>query len=95
MAQTKHCAMALQIRQGRINESWAKAIPSDQRPAGATAPSKRLAQDRACEKGRSLGRFRIQRREKHWSPEALIKDAVSSHKVGNADIPLRVQETSH
>jgi len=82
--------MALQIRQGWINESWAKAIPSDQRPAGATALSKRLAQDHACEKGRSLRRFRIQRREKQWSPEPLIKDAVASQKVGNADIPPRV-----
>ncbi len=50
-----------------------KAVPSDQRAAGTTAARKRLAQDRACEKGRSLGRFRVQRSEKQWPPEPVIE----------------------
>ena len=43
MTEAHHCAMALQIAKGRINESGTQAARSNQRAAGATTARKRLA----------------------------------------------------
>ena len=95
MTEAHHCAMALQIGEGRIDESGAKAVRGDQRAAGATAARKRLAQDGAREKGRCLGRLGVQRGKKQWSQKPFIKRAVAVDEFGDTDIPPRTQQAPH
>src|SRR5262249_2247552 len=91
MAESDHDTMTLQISDSGIDESGGETGKCHQRPAGAAATRKRLAQNRAGKSGRSLRGLGIQRGKKQWPPKPLIKDAVAGHEVGDALVLPRTQ----
>ena len=64
-------AALLQKRERRLDQGRAQAFARDQRPAGAAADRKRLADDRAGKPRRAVRRIDIERREQQRLDQPL------------------------
>ena len=83
MLKPHHRTALLQMRQRRLDQRRAKALPGNQRPAGATAGGERLADDRGGEPCRALRRIDVERSEEKRFDQALIEHALAGDDVAD------------
>ena len=69
------------MRQRRLDQRRTKSFAGNQRPAGATAGGKRLADDGGGEPRRALRRIDVERGEQKRLDQALIEHAVAGDDV--------------
>jgi hypothetical protein len=86
-------AVRAEIIERRRNEGRPQPVARDQRPARAAACPDGLAQHRAGERGRALGRRRIERRQQQRPEQAVIQRPAAGHDVADRGVARRPQET--